>query len=147
MAIVLQNGLVQAAQLVQSNGAKKKLKLIVVHPTDAAILINENSSKIFFPRASMKDGEFTLGASDMLLQTFYGPVPIKQSVFCPVHYACLISPESWVLGTSGKPGLMDFDGLTARTVYNADELESRLAAYNIFLACRAPGWNGLCRLQ
>lgn len=135
-----------AAALVQANGAKKKLDLIVVHPSDMAVIVNDNSTKIQYMRTGdAKEGKFQMGAETLGLFTSFGLVPIKQSIFAVPKFANLISSETWYLNSSGKPGVLDGDGLEALRVGTDDAYETRLGAQNIVQGCSAPGYNGICR--
>ncbi len=90
--------LLQTAKQVQSNGARKKLKLIIMHPDDRTVLESENSTKILYNKggdSAMKAGDLQIGFGEAALMTSWGPVIIKTSIFAVAKLAMFVSPETW----------------------------------------------------
>ena len=135
--------LVNGMSLFQAAGAKKKLDLIVLHPQEMRKVVNDASTKIVMNQDAQKEAK--IGASKFSLLTDWGAVPIAQSIFQVPGYASCISSSTWFLGTSGKIGVQEVDGIMALRVSTDDAYEARLAAVNIALGCNAPGWNGIIK--
>ncbi len=137
--------LVNGVSLFQSAGARKKLRLIVLHPNEMKKLVNDTSNKVVVGGQKISPDDTKVGLSNFSLLTDFGPVPIEQSIFAVPGFGFCISPETWHLGSSGKPGVQEVDGIMALRVSTDDAYEMRLAAVNIALGCSAPGWNGIIK--
>ncbi len=137
--------LVNGTSLIQSAGARKNIDLIVLHPNEMKKLVNDTSNKVVVGGNKIDPDKAKIGLSNFSLLTDFGPVPIEQSIFQVPGFASVISTKTWHLGSSGKPGVQEVDGIMALRVSTADEYEMRLAAVNIALGCSAPGWNGIIK--
>lgn len=135
--------LVNAASLFQAAGARKNIDLIVLHPNEMKKLVNDASTKIVVNKEAQ--GKAAIGMSNFSLLTDFGPIPIYQSIFQVPGYGMIASSKTWYLGTSGKIGVQEVDGIMALRVSTDDAYEARLAAVNIALGCSAPGWNGIVK--
>lgn len=105
-------------------------------------------SKVTYMRATAEAGtEGTIGFDGVKVIGPAGPITVLPAPKCQDAYAFMLEMDTWTLHTLGSaPKILEPDGLSAIRQSSNDGIEVRIASRGN-LVTRAPGFNGVARLQ
>lgn len=88
-----------------------------------------------------------IGFQTLAVQGPKGPIKVLADSHCPKERVYCLTMNTWELKSVGKvPHLFAGDGMRIRARHDANGYQVRVVAYPV-LACRAPRWNGVLKLD
>ena len=119
---------------------------IFVNFTDYANIEKALGSKVQYVNVNAPDMP-EIGFQGMRVQGPRGSAVVVPDQNCPTKFAFCLQMDTWTLHSLGKaPQLFNTDGLDMIRNSLTDSLDVRIYYY-AQVGCRAPGWNGVCKLR